>query len=371
MNISINRQVLLEELNNASKIIDIKSLTPATTAVLMEVGIDKLTIVSTNNSTSFKTELDNSNSDLDVKSPGRILVKPKFIVETLRKLETQFVNLSSFDENELEIVTDKSSLKIGLLDPEDFPLFGFVENGIEISLSPSDFKHTINETISSINPYKERIILTGMNLRTEQNKIVFSSTDLFRISLKEIAVQNESEEINITIPYKTLIELNKLLDGIKKFKIIIFEGYATFVLDNKILQSILVDGNFPNVESAFPSTFQTTLVMKTKKIAKLLSRFELPFEIAESTITVRISKNEILFKTTADTIKYEESFNDFKFEGEELEEIRFNTRFLLDAIKTFDVENLTIKFVAPQRPIFISSNENPSLKQVVLPTHLG
>ncbi|PPE04799.1 DNA polymerase III subunit beta [Entomoplasma ellychniae] len=367
MNIKINRQAFLDGINSASKIIDPKSLSPATTGVLIEVGVDKLTIISTNNSTSFKVELYKQNSDLEIITPGTILVKPKFIIDTLRKLENQFIKLSVFEESELEIITEKSSLKIGLLDPEDFPLLGFVENGLEITLSPVEFKNTINQLINSINPYKERTVLTGLNLKTKEDSIVFSATDLFKISLKKIPINTQGEKINIIIPHKTLTELIKLIENVKKLKIVVFDNYTTFVFDNKTFQSILVDGNYPDVESAFPSVFGTSIKVKTKKILKLLNRFELPFESSDPTINLNIKKNEITLKTTVDSVKYEETFNDFEFGGEEIEEVKFNTRFILEAIKTFDCEDLEIKFSLPSRMAVISSEEEPKLKQIILP----
>ncbi|ATZ17599.1 DNA polymerase III subunit beta [Mesoplasma melaleucae] len=372
MKISINKDVLLEELSKASKIIDPKSFNPALLGIHIEASFDKLVIISSNTSTSFKSDLINENSDLVIDQPGKILVKPKFILELLRKLDSEFVTLSTFGENELEIITKKSNLKVSILNFDDFPILGFVERGIELSINPQEFKNTLNQTINSISMYNQKVVLTGMNLKIKDNKISFVTTDLFRVSLKEITLnENTSEEIDIIIPHKTLLELSRLIDNVNDFKIIMHDGNATFKLDNNLLQSTLIEGRYPNVYSAFPVTHEIKLELNARTILKVLSRFELTTDSnIASVVNLDIGVSEIILKATiAETAKYEEKFTDYKFEGSTSLNINFNTKYLIEAIRTFDDQLIYMTFNTQNKPVLITGAQKRDLKQVVLPTY--
>ncbi|ASZ08755.1 DNA polymerase III subunit beta [Mesoplasma chauliocola] len=372
MKLSINKDFLLDELSRASKIIEVKSFNPALLGIYIEASFDKLTIISANTLTSFKSELNNENSDLIIEQPGRILVKPKFILELLRKLDSDFVTLSTFGENELEIITEKSSLKVSILNVEDFPLLGFIEKGVELSINPYEFKSTLNQTINSINMYNQKVVLAGMNLKIKDNKISFITTDLFRVSLKEIVLNdNTNEEVDIIIPYKTLTELSKLIDNVKDFKIIIHDGNATFKLDNDLLQSVLIEGRYPNVYSAFPMTHEIKLELNAKSILKVLNRFELTTESnITSVVNLEIKQSEIILKTNvAEAAKYEEKFTDYKYEGNVNLNINFNTKYLIEAIRTFDDQLINLTFNSQNKPVLITGVQKRDLKQVVLPTY--
>ncbi|AVN60017.1 DNA polymerase III subunit beta [Mesoplasma entomophilum] len=372
MRLSINKSVLLNELTKASKLIEVKNVNPALQGVYMEASFDKLVIISSNTSTSFKAELNNENSDLIIEQPGRILVKPKFILELLRKLDSEFVTLSTFAENELEIITDKSSLKVSILNVDEFPLIGFVENGLELTIDAQEFKTTLAQTINSINEWNQKVVLTGMNLKIKDNKLSFVTTDLFRVSLKEISLpENTTEEVDIIIPYKTLIELRNLIDSVKMFKIIIHDSNATFKLDNDLLQSTLIDGRYPNVHSAFPTTHEIRLELKAKTLLKVLSRFELTNDQnITSVVNLEINQSEIILKTTiVETAKYEEKFTEYKYEGTTNLNINFNTKYLIEAIRTFDDQLVHLTFNSQNKPVLITGAQKRDLKQVVLPTY--
>ncbi|PPJ44655.1 DNA polymerase III subunit beta, partial [Rhizobium sp. KAs_5_22] len=85
------------------------------------------------------------------------------------------------------------------------------------------------------------------------NHLLISTTDMFRISQKKIPLEtNRIENINLTIPHVSIVDLSKIIEHTKKFKILINEAQVTFILDNTIFQSNLIDGQFPNVEGVFP-----------------------------------------------------------------------------------------------------------------------
>ncbi|ACU79029.1 DNA polymerase III, beta subunit [synthetic Mycoplasma mycoides JCVI-syn1.0] len=374
MNFSINRMVLLDNLSKAAKVIDPKNVNPSLAGIYLNVLSDQVNIIATSGILSFKSILNNQNSDLEVKQEGKVLLKPKFVLEMLRRLDDEFVVFSMVEDNELIIKTDNSDFSIGVLNSEDYPLIGFREKGIEFNLNPKEVKKTIYQVFVSMNENNKKLILTGLNLKLNNNKAIFSTTDSFRISQKILEIQSDNnEDIDITIPFKTALELPKLLDNAENLKIIIVEGYITFIIDNVIFQSNLIDGRFPNVQIAFPTKFETIITVKQKSILKVLSRFDLVADDGlPAIVNIKVNEDKIEFKSFISEVgKYEEDFDDFVIEGNKSLSISFNTRFLIDAIKTLDEDRIELKLINSTKPIVINNVYDEHLKQVILPTFLS
>ncbi|WP_434341799.1 DNA polymerase III subunit beta [Mycoplasma putrefaciens] len=374
MNFSINRIMLLDNLQKAYKVIDPKSSNPSLTGIFLSAEDQKISIISSNGILSFKSILDTNNSDLEIKKEGKVLIKPKYVLEMLRKLDDQLINISMIENNELIIKTNNSDFNVSVLNAEDFPLIGFREKGIEIVLDPNEVKKTIYQVNISMNEYSKKLIFTGLNLKLNQEKVVFSATDSFRISQKVLSTSSKhNQSIDITIPFKTANELPKLLDNAKSLKIVLFEGYITFVIDNVVFQSNLIDAKFPNVESALPKEFETIITVKQKVILKVLSRFDFPTDDGTpNVVNIKVDDHKIYFKTSITEVgKYEEEFDNFLIQGNKNISISFNTRFLIDAIKTLDEEKIELKLINPTKPMVLNNSKDQDLKQVILPTFIA
>ncbi|AVP49559.1 DNA polymerase III subunit beta [Williamsoniiplasma luminosum] len=373
MEFTIKRNSFFEELSKTSKIIDYKSINPILNCVLVELTNDKLVLISTNGTLSIKCVLNSDNSHLEVKQTGRFLIKSKHILEILKRLDDDLITVIMVENNEIKIKTTKTEFNLNILDADDYPLIGFREKGIELNIDAQEIKRTINQTIISINEWNKKIVLTGMNFKIKDKKLLISATDMFRISQKTIPLElQENEDINITIPFKSILDLNKIIENTKQLKILINENYATFILDNTIFQSNLIDGQFPNVEGAFPQEFKTAITVNSKTILKTLNRADLPTDDnLSSIINMKIQQNKIFFRSTITDIgTFEEEFDNFTSEKIEDLNINFNTRFLIEAIRSFDDEMIELKFVNNVKPVVINKKSSEDLKQVVLPTYI-
>lgn len=373
MEFTINRNVLLDHLNKANKIIDFKALNPTLTGILLDADRDQLTITSTNNSLSFKAILNVGNSQLEVVTPGKLLLKGKYILEMLRRLDQDIVTLVNIENSELTIKTNNIEFNCGLLEYEEYPLLGFKERGTEVVINPIEFRRALSQTIVSIDEWNKKIILTGMNFRLQDSKLLISATDMHRISQKRIALDVPSSlQFNVTVPYKTVVELMRLLDNAKTLKIVVSEGYLTFIMDNIVFQSTLIDGQYPIVEGVFPKDFNLTLKVNQKVFLKALNRADLSAETGLAPIiNLNIQPTKMVMK--ADLVEignFEEDFFDFESDVATPMTINFNLKYLIEAIRSFN-DNLELKFVGSTNPLLITQTNDENLKQVILPTYIS
>jgi DNA polymerase-3 subunit beta len=291
-------------------------------------------------------------------------------------MEDEVVNLNVVETNEL-IITGKSlKFNLQILDPNNFPLIGFREQGNKINLDPKELKKAIAQVIISVDENNKKILLTGMNLKGSKNQkfLEIYTTDSFRISRRLIQLDQELKmNVDINIPFKTLTEILRLADSTTSMMAIIFSGYLTLVFDGyALLQTNLIEGKFPNVERAFPNDFATRIILNRAKIIRSINRANIGNEenVAQS-VTLDI-KNDIikLSSQSIDVGNYDEDFRDFKLTGTE-QLISFNTKFLLEALKSFDTEEIELNLISPTKPLEIQTLDDESLKQLILPLSIN
>ncbi|ATG97706.1 DNA polymerase III subunit beta [Mesoplasma lactucae] len=378
MKLKMTRSILLDEISKANKIIDPKAVNPELLGVYISVENDSITLLSSNGNMNWKARVNKSTDEnFEVESVGNILIKGRFLIEVLRKIDDEIVELSKVENNELVIKTSKVRFNLQILDAESYPLIGFRETGAELEINPKELKKAIQQTMVSVDEYNKKLIFTGMNFQGKQGDSFLKvfTTDSYRISTKKLNLKSPlNEDIEFTITYKTLNELIRLLDGANELKMYILDGYITFDLDhNALFQTTLIEGKYPNVERAFPDNFETKLVIERQKIIKALGRANLTSEEGMTPIvTLEIDDDKIdLSSNSPDVGNYSETLTGFEFEGKE-QKISFNIKYLLDAFRTFEDDKVSVNLISSVKPLEIeNTTTDKSLRQLVLPLSIG
>ena len=105
MNFSIDREILLENLNIISRGLPAKSPMPILTGIKMEVTTSDLYLTSSNTDISVETFI--SDSSLEITKPGKTVVPGRFFIDIIRKINSKKVNLCLLDDKILLIKADR------------------------------------------------------------------------------------------------------------------------------------------------------------------------------------------------------------------------------------------------------------------------
>lgn len=371
MKFSIERNALLDELVKCNKIVDPKSINPSTSGIFVEIETDQITLTATNSNMSIKTSIKEGKKSLNIMEVGSFLIKGKYIIETLRKMEDELIDLSNPEENMLFIGGTNNQLYLNLLSCETFPGIGFRENGIEILVESSDLKKAINQTLISVEEYNQKIVLSGLNMSINQGQLYISGTDRFRVSRKTISVSGDIDSsFSKNIPYKSCFELTRVLgeDGICKI-VISDDSHILFSYDNTLFQSTILEGIYPDIKRVFPDDFNSSIFVKKSKIMKAISRADIRDDEGSATLINFQLEEDVLFikSNTIQIGSYQEEFRDFELKGIGGLNIFFNSKFMLDALRTFDTDLVKINLIDGKKPIVINSPSDSSLSHIILP----
>ena len=207
MNISIDREILLENLNTIARGLPARSPMPILTGIKLYATDTDLYMTSSNSDISVEVVI--NDSQLVIQQPGQTVVPGKVFIDIIRKINSRKINLYVSDDKVLVIKADRGEYKLQIMDPVDYPKIDFVLHENPLVIDADVLKGVIRETVFATATSEKKPILTGVNLKNQGGKLIATATDSFRLSQKIVAIDPEYKDFNITVPNKSFDELLK------------------------------------------------------------------------------------------------------------------------------------------------------------------
>ena len=369
MKLKIKQNKLVEHLNYSIRGVSNKNLIPILSCIKFDLKEEGLYLLSTNNEFAIKTFIPKKDIE-DIQELGEIVISGRYIYEIVKKLSNQIINIEEIIDSQILISTNTSSFKINCNKVSDFPNLDLEFSKNPILISKTAFKTMINQIIFSTSTQESRPILTGINFKTKDNLLDCTATDSYRLSRKVIELDNQlQEEINITVPSRNLLETIKMInEDNEKLEMHIFANKIIFKCNDIIIMSRLINGNYPEADKLIPKEFSLTVKVKLSDFYNAIDRASLlTNEEEKNIINLFIDSNKAKITSNIPEIgNVEENIELMNYENKSLN-ISFSSKFMMEAIKVFDAEEVEICFNGEIKPIIIKNVSDEHLIQLILP----
>lgn len=374
MKFSIEREILLQNLNHVSKALSTKPQMPILTGIQIDVQDDYLKLTASNSEISIQTKID-KNKDLIIEETGSVVLPGRYLLEIVRKVDAKIIDFVSFEENMVKILADRSNFTLNVLDKSTFPYLVFEESEININLDVLNLKQIIKKTAFAASTSESRMVLTGVNFTTEKNKLEVIATDSYRLAKKFILFNNEYPTINVVISSKSLDELNKIIDDPNETVNIYFTNVKVlFKYKNILFQTRLIEGIYPNTASLIPTDFLTSLKFNKNELLAAIDRASL-FTNSEMSNIIKLTLNSDkiveITSTTNEIGAVLEELNPLYISNLIPFQIAFSSRYFLEAIKVFDSNEIIIHFTGEIKPFIITGEYDVNHIQLILPVRVA
>lgn len=132
---------------------------------------------------------------------GSIVVDSKIFGEIIRKLPNDTIEISTKDNNVIEIICQKSNFTLIHMDSSDFPELPNINENSIFSIPQKILKSMIKSTIFATAQEETRPILTGVLFEIKDKKLNLVALDGYRLAIRSEYIDNENS-INAVIPGK-------------------------------------------------------------------------------------------------------------------------------------------------------------------------
>lgn len=370
MKIKIKKELLLENLNKVSKAISTKNLIPILSGIKFDLTKEGLTLTASDNDITIQTFIPADNKDMEIEKEGSIIIQGKYVLDIVRKLPDEFINIEVIDELKILIYAENSEFNLNGINQKEYPNVALENSKNFVKINTKLFKTIINQTAFATSTDESRPILTGINIKITGDILECSATDSYRLAKKQ-AKLNEiaGETYNIIVPGKNIVEFMKILnDGNEELEIHIFSNKVLFKQNNLLFQSRLVSGNYPNVNNLIPSDSFLKITANLSNLYDVIDRASiLTSDKEKNIVTLETNKNLLIVRSSSAEIgRVEEKMNITKDNEEEIK-ISFSAKYMMDALRSFEGDTVELAFEGEVKPIIIKDVEDPNLTQLVLP----
>lgn len=367
MHIYCRQDMLLNSINTVLKACSTKTTMPILECILLHAEDNKLTLVGNNLELGIESTI-----DADVITPGSIALEAKIFSEIIRKMPGEVVEISSDDNFMTRIISEKSNFQIAGQSGKDFPNLPDVQKINACTVNQLILKDMIRQTIFSVAQDETRPILTGEMLQIKDSALNLVSVDGYRISYRKTPISIENTGIEVVIPGKTLAEINKILSSEEEDEVTIYfeDKHVLFDLGDSKVVSRLLEGKFLKYEQVFSSDYETKVIVDRKNFLMSIERAALiSREGKKNPIRVELDGDKMIITSNAELGTAREEV-DVILEGKEIT-IAFNPKYLIDALKAIDEDNVCIHFISSLTPCIIKPEEGESYKYLILPIRVN
>ena len=371
MKFTIKKEVLMEAINKVSKAISSRNVIPVLAGIKFELTSKKLVLTASDNDITIQTFINCDDEEIiKVKEEGSIIIQGKYISDIVRKLPDKYINIEVVDELKILIYTENSEFNLNGISESEYPNIDLGESKSHIELSPSVLKEIVNQTAFATSIDENKAILNGINFNITGDMLECNATDSYRLARKVIKLDKVSKENqNIVIPSRNLVEFTRIIDDSDEMiEIHIFNNKILFKYQNLLFQSRLINGTYPNTSNLLPKDYLVKLHFNINQFYDVVDRVSiLTSDKDKNTVTLETDGNNLIMKSSSAEIgRVEEKMTVEKDQDIDVK-VSFSSKYMMDALKSFNTETVELHFVGEIKPILLKSSEDESLTQLVLP----
>ena len=353
MKLKVKTKDIVPLVRKILNIVSSRTTLPILNNVLLSASSEKLSIAATDLEVSIVATIES-----DVEEEGQTTVPAKKLGQIINALTGEFIEFNTDSSNTTSISSGKALFKIMGLESSEFPKITELDSEQQVVLNKIELAKTIRKIAYAVSSDQSRMIITGILLSMNEGSITAVATDGRRLTLVEKVLENQDSTLtaDIVLPAKVVNELQKLLDEDGDVIIKMTDSHARFEIDDTILTTKLIEGNYPNYRQVIPGSFSNSIIVPREIFSEVLNRVSIVVDDISSSIRFILEKDICTLKASSPEVgEAEESFQ-LSYQGDPLT-ISFNPGYLKDPLKNLDCDELTIRFNDEFKPVVILGDE--------------
>ena len=366
MKLICSKSNLLRGVNIVSKAVPTRTTMAILECILIDASTNEIKLMANDMELGIETRVEG-----EIAERGVIALDAKIFSEIVRKLPDSDVMIETDASFKTVISCEKAKFNIVGKSGDDFSYIPYIERNEAITLSQFTLKEVIRQTIFSISPNDSNKMMTGELMEVTGNELKLVSLDGHRMSIRKVALKEQYSDIKVIVPGKTLGEISKILNGDNDSEVQIFfsTNHIMFEFDDTIVLSRLIEGEYFRINQMLSSDYETKVTLNRRDFMDAIDRASiLVRENDKKPLILNFTDEEMELKMHSAFGTMDARLAITKF-GKDLM-IGFNPKFLGDALRIIDDEDVTLYMMNPKSPCFIRDEEETYI-YLILPVNFN
>ena len=366
MHIICDKSKLIEGMNIVMKAIPGKTTMMILECVVIEVKDNQIKLISNDLQLGIETLIDG-----EIKQEGSVAVGAKVFFEIIRKLPSDNVSITVDEEYHMNISCGKAKFNIMAKATDEFPYLPNIVKDKNVNISQFTLKDIIRQTVFSISDNENAKVMTGELFEIHDSELKVVSLDGHRISIRKVKLNQSYDDVSVIIPGKTLIEISKIINGGMDDEVSIFftDKHVLFEFEDTIVLSRLIEGEYYKIDKMLSTDYETKVTVNKREMLECIDRSTLLLkESDKKPVIIDVQDDYMKFAMNSAIGSMDEDIDASK-EGKDIL-IGFNPRFLMDALRVIDEDEITMYMINPKAPCFIRDQEETYI-YLILPVNFN
>lgn len=364
MKFTVNKKEITDAVLNIQRAVSTKTSIPVLEGIHIKTGEFSIEMSAYDLELGIKTVINATGIE-----EGTTVLSAKLFSEIVRKSPAEIVTVEVDDKNHAAITSGNSNFSIIGYVPEEFPELPSIENETTFKMPSNTLKSMIKQTKFAIADSDSKPIHQGGLFNIQNGQLDIVAVDGYRLAKRTELIKFD-EEISFVVPGKTLNEVNALLkDDDNEVEIAAGARHIMFKIDNYTVISSLIEGEFLNYKATIPADSAIEVVVNTRKVIESVERVSLLItDRLKSPLRCTFEDNSIKLLCSTAVGRANDQI-EAEINGDSIE-IGFNSRYLLDALKNTECDEIKIQLNNPLSPMKIVPKDGDSFLFLVLPVKL-
>jgi len=356
---------LREAVSIVGRVVAPRSSIPALEGILLRTCVGGIELFGYDLDLGISTKL-----SAFVEEYGEIVLPAKVLQEIARRLPGETTDVLVGEKCLTEIVSGAAEYTIIGMGAEEFPEFPSFEDAARFPVAQETLASMIGQTLFAISQTDTKPVHTGSLFELDGTTLQVISVDGYRLAMRREPVQ-VAEPMRFVVPGKALAEVVRILDPASEepAEVIVAKKHVFFKMQNYEVFSRLLEGEFLDYNAAIPKGGKIRVRVETRALTDSVDRVSLLIsDRLRSPLRVKFEQDEIRM-TCSTALGRASDTVAAKNDGERLE-MGFNNRYLLDALRNVDCDEIILEISGPLAPMKLLPPEGDAFLFLVLPVRL-
>lgn len=379
MQLVVSRDALYHAVSAAQRATATRVIQPILANIMFNAQADgQVTIMGTDMDFTVQTMVPAS-----VSQAGAVTISAKKMAEILAKLPSGSDVTLNAQDGMIHLSCGHTTIDLRTLPAEDFPQPQQLTDGQTVTVALPALVQAVQQTAFAAANFETNNVLGGVFFKLSPGMLEMAATDGSRLAraIQTSSITEVSQDTSAIIPVRVLMEVMKLLSlAIKEGQeaasqpvmITLTDSQIQFKTNEFTVTSRLLEGQYPQYQQLIPA--ENNIVAYANR-RKLISSLELSAVLAnERTHVVKLmfDKHSQELVLAANTPEQGDSKDvvPVEYNGEEPLQIAFNYKFLLDALKVIESDDVRMETNGALAPTVFRAKDVDNYLCLVMPVQV-
>lgn len=301
---------------------------------------------------------------------GEFLVLPRLISEATRRMESDTISIKVSEKYIIEMHGGDAEYTISASYAGEFPELPVVEEVLPLTIKENVLKSMIRQTKYAASNNEMKPVMMGQLFDIEGGIMHLVAVDGYRLAICREAVECDKDQ-QFIIHKKAMTLIDSFLRDDSEELVSVFSNgkHALFVLHGCRFCVRLMEGVFHNYKKSIPASFETEVIINSKKLQHSLERCSLLIN-EKNKSPVRCYFRETSVNITCETgVGKINDFVPIEISGPPVK-IGFNNQFILEAAKFAECEKIKIQMTGDKSVVQIVAMQGDSFRFLLMPIRI-